>query len=43
MVALAIGAVGASYAAVPLYKVFCQTTGFGFTTRCNKRFIHVGI
>lgn len=24
---------GASYAAVPLYKVFCQVTGFGGTTR----------
>ena len=27
--ALAIGTVGASYAAVPLYKMFCQATGFG--------------
>jgi cytochrome c oxidase assembly protein subunit 11 len=31
--AIAIGALGASYAAVPLYKVFCQTTGFGGTTQ----------
>jgi len=31
--AVAIGALGASYAAVPLYKVFCQTTGFGGTTQ----------
>lgn len=31
--ALVIGAVGATYAAVPLYKVFCQTTGFGGTTQ----------
>jgi cytochrome c oxidase assembly protein subunit 11 len=28
-----IGALGATYAAVPLYKVFCQTTGFGGTTQ----------
>jgi cytochrome c oxidase assembly protein subunit 11 len=33
MAAVAIGALGASYAAVPLYKVFCQTTGFGGTTQ----------
>ena len=32
-VAIVIGALGASYAAVPLYKVFCQTTGFGGTTQ----------
>lgn len=31
--ATAVGALGASYAAVPLYKVFCQTTGFGGTTQ----------
>ena len=31
--AVAVGALGASYAAVPLYKVFCQTTGFGGTTQ----------
>jgi len=28
-----VGALGATYAAVPLYKVFCQTTGFGGTTQ----------
>lgn len=33
MSAVVIGAVGASYAAVPLYKVFCQATGFGGTTQ----------
>lgn len=33
LLAVAIGALGASYAAVPLYKVFCQTTGFGGTTQ----------
>lgn len=31
--AVAIGALGASYAAVPLYKAFCQATGFGGTTQ----------
>lgn len=31
--AVVIGALGATYAAVPLYKVFCQTTGFGGTTQ----------
>eukprot|EP00956_Cyclotella_meneghiniana_P022125 scaffold41272_cov38-Cyclotella_meneghiniana.AAC.1 len=31
--AAVIGALGATYAAVPLYKVFCQTTGFGGTTQ----------
>lgn len=33
MFAMAVGSLGASYAAVPLYKVFCQTTGFGGTTQ----------
>lgn len=27
------GMIGASYAAVPLYKLFCQVTGFGGTTQ----------
>jgi len=31
--ALAIGTVGATYASVPLYRVFCRATGFGGTTR----------
>jgi len=31
--AAVIGALGATYGAVPLYKVFCQTTGFGGTTQ----------
>lgn len=31
--AIVAGALGATYAAVPLYKVFCQTTGFGGTTQ----------
>jgi cytochrome c oxidase assembly protein subunit 11 len=28
-----IGALGATYASVPLYKMFCQATGFGGTTQ----------
>ena len=28
-----VGALGLSYAAVPLYQVFCQATGFGGTTQ----------
>ena len=31
-----MGALGATYAAVPLYKIFCQTTGFGGTTQRVK-------
>jgi cytochrome c oxidase assembly protein subunit 11 len=30
---LAIGMVGAAYAAVPIYQLFCQITGYGGTTR----------
>lgn len=30
---LAIGMVGVGYAAVPLYRLFCQVTGFGGTTQ----------
>jgi cytochrome c oxidase assembly protein subunit 11 len=30
---VAAGMVGAAYAAVPLYELFCQVTGFGGTTR----------
>ena len=33
MGAIVVGSLGATYAAVPLYKVFCQTTGFGGTTQ----------
>jgi cytochrome c oxidase assembly protein subunit 11 len=29
---------GLTYAAVPLYRVFCQTTGFGGTVKENLRF-----
>jgi cytochrome c oxidase assembly protein subunit 11 len=33
LVGLVIGMAGLSFAAVPLYRVFCQTTGFGGTTQ----------
>ena len=31
--AVALGMVGLSFASVPLYRLFCQVTGFGGTTR----------
>jgi len=31
--AVVVGALGATYASVPLYKAFCQATGFGGTTQ----------
>lgn len=31
-VGVAVGMVGLSYAAVPLYQIFCQVTGYGGTT-----------
>ncbi len=31
--ALALGMVGLSFASVPLYRLFCQVTGYGGTTR----------
>jgi len=31
--AVVVGALGATYASVPLYKMFCQATGFGGTTQ----------
>jgi len=33
MVSVALATLGAAYASVPLYKVFCQATGFGGTTQ----------
>lgn len=33
LVLCVVGMIGASYAAVPLYKIFCQVTGFGGTTQ----------
>lgn len=35
-VAFVAAMVGASYAAVPLYRMFCQVTGFGGTTQVSK-------
>jgi cytochrome c oxidase assembly protein subunit 11 len=34
--AVAVGMVGLAYAAVPLYTLFCQVTGFGGTTQRAK-------
>lgn len=31
MVAVAVAVVGLSYAAVPLYRLFCQASGYGGT------------
>jgi len=33
MLSVVVGVVGGTYASVPLYKVFCQRTGFGGTTQ----------
>ena len=33
LVAITIGMVGLTYAAVPLYRMFCQATGFGGTVK----------
>lgn len=33
MGALVVGMIGMSYAAVPLYRIFCQVTGYGGTTQ----------
>jgi cytochrome c oxidase assembly protein subunit 11 len=33
LAALTVGMVGATYASVPLYRMFCQATGFGGTTQ----------
>ena len=33
MLAVALGTLGLAYASVPLYRIFCQTTGFGGTTK----------
>ncbi len=33
LVGLVAGMVGLSFASVPLYRLFCQITGFGGTTR----------
>ena len=33
LLAFAISVVGATYASVPMYRLFCQMTGYGGTTR----------
>jgi len=33
MLAVAMGTLGLAYASVPLYRIFCQATGFGGTTK----------
>ena len=33
---VAVGMVGLAYASVPLYRLFCQSTGFGGTTQVAK-------
>jgi len=35
LLALAVGMVGLSFAAVPLYQIFCQVTGYGGTTQVS--------
>ncbi len=37
MASLAVGMVGLSYAALPLYRLFCQVTGYGGTTQRAER------
>lgn len=34
-----IAMLGLSYASVPLYRLFCQATGFGGTAKINKDFV----
>ena len=34
---LVAGMVGASFAAIPLYRIFCRVTGFGGTTQVSER------
>merc|ERR1712087_194059 len=36
MLGIAVAAVGLSYASVPLYRIFCQATGFGGTVKTHK-------
>ena len=39
---LALGMVGVSYAAVPLYRLFCQITGYGGTTQVAEEALNAG-
>ena len=41
--AFAFGMVGAAYAAVPLYRMFCQATGYGGTTQRAEAAPHAAI
>ena len=34
---MVVGMVGAAYAAVPMYRIFCQVTGFGGTTQVAEK------
>ena len=43
MVATGILVVGFSYAAVPLYRMFCATTGFGGSTKRDEDGEKVGL
>ena len=36
LVAVVVGMVGLTYASVPLYRMFCQATGFGGTVQEGK-------
>lgn len=37
LIALIIGMLGFSYASVPLYRLFCQVTGYGGTTQTIEK------
>jgi len=37
LLAVVVAMVGGSYAAVPLYRIFCQVTGFGGTTNVAEK------
>lgn len=36
LLAIVISMVGITYASVPLYRIFCQATGFGGTVQIGK-------
>lgn len=39
LITVIVAMLGLSYAAVPLYRLFCQATGFGGTAKINKTFV----
>ncbi|KAK9121577.1 hypothetical protein Syun_019194 [Stephania yunnanensis] len=41
LIGLTFAMVGASYAAVPLYKRFCQATGYGGTVQRREKFFFI--